>query len=180
MVFIPYKKERPDINFALNRDYFIRRVEHVRLYGWKIKCASIPASMIDIAKSKKYYYERNTGGGILEHRRDVSFAITIKKNREAKYYLEELKLFFIRFFRKIIIDFKTSRTKAKIKKSIFCRDFRNDYEIIFKGFKILSVAVKIEKDFLLIEGSVFADGDRFATKRDAALLLYNFRRFYSR
>ena len=163
---IPFEIHSPrrnmEIDIKLTEESFRGDKFFLRWYGWNCLCLSFGYSQkglystyeVDIPKVL-----RPTGGGILLHGWDISYAFTTPPN----VFKSPLQLYrfvseiFVKTFRELGIEVSFSRNKkGEYRRRGLCQLFPTFGEVTYKGKKLVASAVReFKKGNYLIHGSIY-------------------------
>ncbi len=135
-----------------------------RLYSWKKNSFTIGRSQKigDIEDTKRLgsnWAQRPTGGGVLLHGFDLSYAIAIPtkmlKERSVKESYEYLCSFLLHFYRGLGLHVEYAKNiDLPLSKSQFCQVGFEPYDIVYQGKKLGGNAQKRTKNTILQHGSI--------------------------
>ena len=136
-----------------------------RLYEWEEDSFTIGRfQKIQEIKNPQIYgtnwAKRITGGGLLLHGFDISYAVILPIDQLGKKSVKESYEYICEFVLNFYKDLGFSPTWAKdiladsLSKSFFCQEGFEPYDIIINGKKIGGNAQKRTKDFILQHGSI--------------------------
>jgi lipoate-protein ligase A len=183
---LPYTHLEPDENMKTDLEMAVRSLKEktfiFRWYGWRglalsfgrSQCTEIEKFNIPLKKTC-----RPTGGGILLHGWDISFALTAPPG----YFDHFLQLYrfvartFVRTFSDLNVSVHYSRNKkGNYLTGKYCWNFPTFGEVVVKNKKLVAAAVrKFEEGHLLIHGSVYITFNRKFLEKKYPQLLKNFK-----
>ncbi len=163
---IPFEINSPQRNMEtdikLAEESFKRKKFFLRWYGWNCLCLSFGYSQKELYSTYEVDIPkvlRPTGGGILLHGWDISYALTTPPN----VFKSPLQLYrfvskvFVETFRGLGIAVSFSRNKkGEYRQRGLCQLFPTFGEVTYKGRKLVASAVrKFRKGNYLIHGSIY-------------------------
>ncbi len=136
-----------------------------RLYSWEPNCFSIGRfqKIEDVEDWQRYgkkWAKRITGGGLLLHGFDVSYAVVMPINllgkRSVKESYEYICKFILNFYKNLGLNPNWAKDifANSLSHSSFCQEGFEPYDIIIEGKKIGGNAQKRTKNFILQHGSI--------------------------
>lgn len=137
-----------------------------RLYEWESSLSfgrsQNVASSLDIDRltiDQVPFVRRMSGGGILAHGHDISYAIIIPRSEVnslgIKKSYKHLSQFLIEFYSMLgLKPMYAAQTQIKNKKSEICLTGREEYDIVVENKKIGGNAQRYQKNALLQHGSI--------------------------
>lgn len=139
----------------------------LRLYSWeKSFTFGLSDSIEKIQKNKalqpygKNYAKRMTGGGILFHGNDISYALTIPtsymQGLSVKASYEKMCQFLLHFYQSLGLEamYAKDDKRVTLSKNAFCQLGFEDYDILIEGKKIGGNAQRRTKEAIFQHGSI--------------------------
>jgi lipoate-protein ligase A len=138
----------------------------LRLYTWEKSFTFGISGDISALKDKKEltpyqesYAKRMTGGGILFHGNDLSYALIIPASfmgkRTVKESYEKICTFLLHFYKALGLEALYAKdASVEISKSEFCQLGFEDYDILIQGKKMGGNAQRRNRDIIFQHGSI--------------------------
>ena len=166
-------------NMLIDRELFDGFISsHVpifRVYEWEASFTYGVSQNIDTIRNLEHlqqYHEnheqRMTGGGILFHGNDISYALIIPtsyvKNLSVKQSYEVICGFLIEFYRSLGLDpvYAKDLQDINLSKSAYCQEGFEPYDILVDGKKIGGNAQRRSKDTIFQHGSISIDNSTYS------------------
>ena len=154
-------------NMAIDKALFENFSQPVlRLYTWEKSFTFGISGDISELKDKEElreyrsnYAKRMTGGGILFHGNDLSYALifpaSMMGKRTVKESYEKICTFLLNFYKTLGLEASYAKdTSVEISKSEFCQLGFEDYDILISGKKMGGNAQRRSRDVIFQHGSI--------------------------